>query len=203
MTLSSSPPQIPDTLSQKSLDGTMYGAYDFSSGENSRVPSVANSLHSSANPSRSNTGDMAQIAAEVLESADRDNAVDGLVEVLPPLEAHLFGAGAVGGGENLFPSLLLVLAQRQADDVDVVLLDGAQHRVGIDDRVEPVEGRLLHERGQTLLVALDRGEGRRMTGLLAQTVHLRAEVRRGGEAFDIPFEGRVLRFVEVVEIEDE
>lgn len=65
--LSSSPVQMQDTTSYKSLDGTMYGAYDFSSGENSRVPSIA-SLHSSANPSRHNTGDLAQIAAEVLES---------------------------------------------------------------------------------------------------------------------------------------
>lgn len=59
---------MPDAVSQKSLDGTMYGAYDFSSGEHSRVNSVANSLHSSAKPSRHNTGDLAQIAAEVLES---------------------------------------------------------------------------------------------------------------------------------------
>jgi serine/threonine protein kinase len=68
MTLSSSPVQMPDTVSQKSLDGTMYGAYDFSSGEHSRVNSVVNSLHSSAKPSRHNTEDLAQIAAEVLES---------------------------------------------------------------------------------------------------------------------------------------
>lgn len=67
MMLSSSPVQMPDTFSHKSLDGTMYGAYDFSSGETSRVPSVT-SLHSSANSSRQNTGDLAQIAAEVLES---------------------------------------------------------------------------------------------------------------------------------------
>jgi serine/threonine protein kinase len=67
MMLSSSPVQMQDTVSQKSLDGTMYGAYDFSSGETSRVPSVAG-LHSSAKPSRQNTGDLGQIAAEVLES---------------------------------------------------------------------------------------------------------------------------------------
>lgn len=65
--MSSSPVQM-ETISHKSLDGTMYGAYDFSSGENSRVPSIVNSLHSSANPSRHNTGDLAQIANEVLES---------------------------------------------------------------------------------------------------------------------------------------
>ena len=68
MTLSSSPVQMPDSISHKSLDGTMYGAYDFSSGENSRVNSVVNSMHSSGKPSRHNTGDLAQIAAEVLES---------------------------------------------------------------------------------------------------------------------------------------
>lgn len=67
MMLSSSPVQMQDTISHKSLDGTMYGAYDFSSGEASRVASVA-SLHSSAKSSRQNTGDLAQIAAEVLES---------------------------------------------------------------------------------------------------------------------------------------
>jgi serine/threonine protein kinase len=67
MMLSSSPVQMQDTLSHKSLDGTMYGAYDFSSGEASRVPSVT-SLHSSAKSSRQNTGDLAQIANEVLES---------------------------------------------------------------------------------------------------------------------------------------
>jgi serine/threonine protein kinase len=67
MMLSSSPVQMQDTISHKSLDGTMYGAYDFSSGETSRVHSNA-SLHSSAKPSRHNTGDLAQIAAEVLES---------------------------------------------------------------------------------------------------------------------------------------
>lgn len=68
MMLSSSPQEVHDTFSHKSLDGTMYGAYDFSSGETSRVPSVANSVHGSANPSRSNTGDLAQVANEVLES---------------------------------------------------------------------------------------------------------------------------------------
>lgn len=68
MMLSSSPVEMQDSISHKSLDGTMYGAYDFSSGETSRVPSVAHSLHSSANPSRSNTGDLAQLANEVLES---------------------------------------------------------------------------------------------------------------------------------------
>jgi serine/threonine protein kinase len=67
MMLSSSPVQMQDTLSHKSLDGTMYGAYDFSSGETSRIPSVT-SLHSSAKSSRQNTGDLAQIANEVLES---------------------------------------------------------------------------------------------------------------------------------------
>jgi serine/threonine protein kinase len=67
MMLSSSPVQMQDTFSPKSLEGTMYGAYDFSSGENSRVPSNT-SLHSSAKSSRHNTGDLAQIAAEVLES---------------------------------------------------------------------------------------------------------------------------------------
>ena len=67
MMLSSSPVQMQDTFSHKSLDGTMYGAYDFSSGETSRVPSNT-SLHSSARSSRHNTGDLAQIAAEVLES---------------------------------------------------------------------------------------------------------------------------------------
>ncbi|KAM0715545.1 hypothetical protein Q7P37_009043 [Cladosporium fusiforme] len=68
MMLSSSPVEMQDSISHKSLDGTMYGAYDFSSGETSRVPSVSHSLHSSANPSRNNTGDLAQIATEVLES---------------------------------------------------------------------------------------------------------------------------------------
>jgi serine/threonine protein kinase len=68
MTLSSSPVQMSDSISHKSLDGAMYGAYDSSSGENSRVHSGASGMQPSAGPSRHSTGDLSQIAPEVFES---------------------------------------------------------------------------------------------------------------------------------------
>ena len=66
--------------------------------------------------------------AEVLERADGDNPVDGLVELFPALQKHPLGARTGRLGKELFDMGPLVFAQRQADDVDVVLLDRAHHR---------------------------------------------------------------------------
>jgi hypothetical protein len=49
------------------------------------------------------------------------------VELLPTLEQHPLGARAIRDRDQLLDVGLLVLAQRQADDVDVVLLRRAQH----------------------------------------------------------------------------
>nr|OQO28679.1 hypothetical protein B0A51_05719 [Rachicladosporium sp. CCFEE 5018]OQO31927.1 hypothetical protein B0A51_01122 [Rachicladosporium sp. CCFEE 5018] len=54
------------------LEGTMYGSYDFSSGEPSRTSSMANSLHGNTGKTRQSrtgsTANMLEIAAEVLDS---------------------------------------------------------------------------------------------------------------------------------------
>ena len=52
------------------LEGTMYGAYDPSSGEVSRVPSLANSVHSAGSrpTSKTSSDNLLQIAAEILDS---------------------------------------------------------------------------------------------------------------------------------------
>ena len=67
------------------------------------------------------------VGAEVLERADRHDPVDRLVELLPALQQYPLGAGAVRLGEPLLDVGLLVLAQRQPDDVDVVFLDRPHH----------------------------------------------------------------------------
>lgn len=67
------------------------------------------------------------LVAEVLERADRDDAVDGLVKFLPSLQQHSSGAGGVHLVEHFLDMTGLVLRQRQAHDIDVVFLDGAPH----------------------------------------------------------------------------
>ena len=68
------------------------------------------------------------VMAEVLEGADRHDPVDRFVELLPPCQQHPLGCA--GCPSRRTPSDVggLVLAERQADDVDVVFLDRAQHR---------------------------------------------------------------------------
>jgi hypothetical protein len=68
------------------------------------------------------------VEAEMLERADRDDPVDRLVELLPALQQHALAAWTVRLSENPFDMGLLVLAEGQADDVDVVFLDGPHHR---------------------------------------------------------------------------
>ena len=62
------------------------------------------------------------LEAEVLEGLDRDDPIDRLVELLPALQPHVELAVAVGLRQQLVAVGLLVLRQRQADDVDVVAL---------------------------------------------------------------------------------
>ncbi len=68
------------------------------------------------------------VLAEVLEGTDRHDAVDGLVELLPTLQQHALAPRALVLGEDALDVRLLVLAEGESDDVDVVLLDGPQHR---------------------------------------------------------------------------
>ena len=65
------------------------------------------------------------VETEVLERADRNDAVNRLVELLPPLQQHSLRAWAVQRGEALLDVGLLVATQRKADGVDVVAFDGA------------------------------------------------------------------------------
>ncbi|CKT24245.1 Uncharacterised protein [Mycobacterium tuberculosis] len=67
------------------------------------------------------------IVAEVLERADRHDAVDGLVELLPSRQQHSPVARGVHLVERLLHMGGLVLRQCQADDVDVILRDRAPH----------------------------------------------------------------------------
>ena len=64
---------------------------------------------------------------ERLEGADADDAVDGLVELLPTVQQHPAGALGVQLVEHLLHMNGLVLGQRETHHVDVVLLDGAPH----------------------------------------------------------------------------
>ena len=68
------------------------------------------------------------VVAEVLERADRHDAVDRLVELLPALQQHPLAArGCPSRRTTSATWAAWFFAQRQADDVDVVLLDGAPH----------------------------------------------------------------------------
>ncbi len=67
------------------------------------------------------------IAAEVLESPDRHDAVDGLVEPLPALEKDSPVAARVHLVKRALHVGRLIRGQGQPDDIDVVLLDGAPH----------------------------------------------------------------------------
>ncbi len=68
------------------------------------------------------------VEAEVLERADRHDAVHGFVELLPALQKHPFGARTRRAVEQLLDVGLLVLRQGEPDDVHVVLLDRAHQR---------------------------------------------------------------------------
>ena len=65
------------------------------------------------------------LEAEVFERADHEDAVDLAVEFLPGLEPNLFGAITGQAREKLLDVFVLVLADGQSDDVDVVLLGGS------------------------------------------------------------------------------
>src|SRR5258705_33418 len=65
------------------------------------------------------------VPAEVLERLYRHDPVDRAVELLPPLQPYVIGAVAAELGQQLVAVGLLVLGERQPDDVDVVLLHRA------------------------------------------------------------------------------
>ena len=77
-------------------------------------------------------GDLEEVVvafqAEVLERLDRNDPVHRLVELLPALQQHSLRARTVRRGEELFDVRLLVPAQGQTHDVDVVLFHRAHHR---------------------------------------------------------------------------
>jgi hypothetical protein len=64
------------------------------------------------------------VAPEVLEGADRHDAIDVFGELLPAVEQNAFASWGVRLGEQLGHVRLLVLAKGKTDDVDVVALDG-------------------------------------------------------------------------------
>ena len=65
------------------------------------------------------------LESEVFERTDHEHPVDFSVELLPGLKADLFGAVAGQTGEELADMFVLILADGQPDDIDVVLLYGA------------------------------------------------------------------------------
>ena len=65
---------------------------------------------------------------ERLEGADTDDAINGLVELLPTLQTHLDRSTGVQLGQALPGELRLLPAQRDADDVHVEFLHGPFHR---------------------------------------------------------------------------
>ena len=67
------------------------------------------------------------VGAEVFEGPDRDDPVDRLVELLPAVEQHPFGAWTRRLIKEPLHVCLLVAAQSQTDDVDVVAFDSADH----------------------------------------------------------------------------
>lgn len=94
--------------------------------------------------------------AERLERLDADNAVDRVVELFPAVQQHLMGTARVEAAEQTPTVGVLILAQGQADDVDVVVLDGAPHR-----RTPPaadVEQRHARRQIQLGKVQIDLGE---------------------------------------------
>ena len=68
------------------------------------------------------------VEAEVLQRFDGDDAVHRLVELAPVAQQDPVRAVRVDLIEQLLAVGVLVFGQGQADDVDVVLLDGALHR---------------------------------------------------------------------------
>jgi hypothetical protein len=79
------------------------------------------------NPVRHSEEVVVAVMAEVLASGDRDDAVDGLVELLPAPEFDAGAARVASAGEQLLDVCGLIAAQRQADDVDIVSLDRPLH----------------------------------------------------------------------------
>ncbi len=65
---------------------------------------------------------------EVFKGLDRHDPVDGLAEILPAMQPHVMCAVGVECSQHLLGAGVLVLGQCQADDVDVILLDGSLHR---------------------------------------------------------------------------
>ena len=66
------------------------------------------------------------LEAEVLERLDGQDPVDGLVELLPSAQQYPPGFGRSRLTEQLRAEAgVLISAQRQADDVDIVPLDRA------------------------------------------------------------------------------
>ncbi|KAK5127631.1 hypothetical protein LTR85_006972 [Meristemomyces frigidus] len=55
-------------MSRTGLEGTMYGAYTYSSGEQSRVNSMSNSMHEDDQAGRINPDEYLQLATEILDS---------------------------------------------------------------------------------------------------------------------------------------
>ena len=96
------------------------------------------------------------VGAEVLERADRHDPVDRLVELLPALQQYPLGAWAVRLVEQLLHVGLLVLAQRQTDDVDVVFLDRPHH--GRAPAAADVEQRHPGLQGQLAQRQIDLGD---------------------------------------------
>ena len=68
------------------------------------------------------------LETEVLERLDGHDPVDGVAELLPAAQQHLVRAIGVHAVQQLLAVGVLVLRQRQTDDVDVVLLQRALHR---------------------------------------------------------------------------
>jgi hypothetical protein len=68
------------------------------------------------------------LVAEMLERADRHDAINGFVELFPAPQQHTKTARGVHRVEHLLHVRGLVLAQRQPHDIDVIFLDGALHR---------------------------------------------------------------------------
>ena len=64
---------------------------------------------------------------EVLEGLNGHDPVDGVAEISPPVRRHPMRAVCADRVQQLFGSGVLVVEQGQADDVDVVLLDGPPH----------------------------------------------------------------------------
>ena len=136
----------------------------------------------------------------MFERPDADDAVNGLVELLPALQPHLLVARAVGFRENLFHMGLLVLAQGQSDDVDVVALDGSHHgrtpaAADIEQRHAGLQAQLAQgevDFGQLRffqrhVVALEIGAAVGLGGVQPEPEELVGQVVMGLDVFEMRF----------------